>query len=41
MRFWLIILHQEQNGDGIRIAAVKPEPGHDVLMGGSDSSFTR
>ena len=41
MRFWLIILHQEQNGDRTRIAAVKPQPGRDILIGGSDSSLTR
>jgi hypothetical protein len=41
MQLWLTILHQEQNGDRIRTAAVKQQPGHDILMGGSDSSFTR
>jgi hypothetical protein len=41
MRLGLIILHQEQHGDRIRTAAVKQQPGHDILKGGSDSSFTR
>ncbi len=41
MQLWLTILHQEQNADRIRTAAVNQQPGHDILMGGSDSSFTR
>jgi hypothetical protein len=40
MRFWLIILHPEPNGDTIQTATLVQHPGLDILIG-SSGQFAR